>query len=199
MQLYGFSTNETKIKNSTRSGKQSSDGETNSEAYVSGYDLSISTSPVLFCQSVSRMHGNSYSKTQELFDDASTSCWTPELFPSLIIPSDYTRSFSGQKLSSAPLFSCSENSSLSDSFRALVSSSPVFSPATADRFSIKSTFQSQNQFHSTPMLARFPSTIDCQASSQILYSPLIQGTRLYNKISFLGSPILFSPISNTSC
>ena len=113
VQLYDFSTNETNLRNSTRSGKQSSDDETNSEAYVSGYDLSISTSPVLFSQSVSRMHGNSYSNTQELFDDASTSCWTPDLFPSLIIPSDYTRSFSGQKLSSAPLFSCSENSSSS--------------------------------------------------------------------------------------
>ena len=70
VQLYDFSTNETNLRNSTRPGKQSSDDETNSEAYVSGYDLSISTSPVLFSQSVSRMHGNSYSKTQE-----STSCW----------------------------------------------------------------------------------------------------------------------------
>ena len=199
VQLYDFSTNKTNLRNSTRSGKQSSDDKTNSDAYVSGYDLSISTSPVLFSQSVSRMHGNSYSKTQELFEDASTSCWTPDLFPSLIIPSDYTRSFSGQKLSSAPLFSCSENSSSSDSFRALVSSPPVFSAATADPFSIKSTFQFQNQFHSIPMLARFPSRIDWQASSQILYSPLIQGTRLYNEISFQGSPILFSPMSNTSC
>ena len=47
--------------------------------------------------------------------------------------------------------------------------------------------------------SRFPSRIDCQASSQILYYPLIQGTRLYNEICFQGSPILFSPMSNTSC
>ena len=61
VQLYDFSAYKTKLKNSTRSGKQSSDEETNSEAYVSGYDLSISTSPVLFSQSPSRMHGNSSS------------------------------------------------------------------------------------------------------------------------------------------
>ena len=41
VQLYDFSANETKIKNSTRSGKQSSDDETNSEANLSGYDLSL--------------------------------------------------------------------------------------------------------------------------------------------------------------
>ena len=199
VQLYDFSTNETKLRNSTRSGKQSSDDETNSAANLSGYDLSISISPVLFSLSVSRMHGESYSKTQELFEDASTSCCTPDLFPSLRIPLDYTRSFSGQKLNSAPLFSCSENSSSSDSFRTLVSSPSVFSAATADPFSIKSTFQFQNQFHSTPMLARLPSRIECQASSQILYSPLIQGTPLCNEISFQGSPILFSPISDTNC
>ena len=199
MHLYDFSANKTKLRNSTRSRKQSSDDETNSEAYLSGYDLSISTSPVLLSQSVSRMHGNSYSKTQELFDDASTSCWTPDLFPSLRIPSDYTRSFSGQKKNSVPLFSFSENSTSSDSFRALVASPPVFSAAIADPLLTKSTFQFQNKFHSTPMLARLPpSRIECQASSQILYSPLIQGTRLYNEISFQGSPILFSPMSNTS-
>ena len=163
VQLYEFSTNETKLKNSTRSGKQSSDEETNSEAYVSGYDLSISTSPVLFSQSTSRMHGNSYCKTQEQFDEASNSCWTPDLFPSLRIPSDYTRSFCGQKMNSAPLVSCSENCSSSDSFRALVASPPVISGAIADPLSIKSTFQFQNQFHSAPMLTRLPSRIECQA------------------------------------
>ena len=126
VQLYDFSTNKTNLRNSTRSGKQSSDDETNSEANLSGYDLSISTSPVLFSQSVSRMHGDLYSETQELFDDASTSCWTPDLFPSLRIPLDYTRSFSGQKMNSVPLFSCSENYTSSDSFRALVASPPVF-------------------------------------------------------------------------
>ena len=199
VQLYDFSTNETNLRNSTRSGKQSSDDETNSEANLSGYDLSISTSPVLFSQSVSRMEGESYSKTQEPFDDASPSCCTPDLFPSLRIPSDYTLSFSGQKMNSAPLFSCSENSFSSDSFRALVASPPVFSTAIADPLLIKSTFQFQNQFHSTPMLARLPSRIECQASSQILYSPLIPGTPLCNEISFQGSPILFSPMSDTSC
>ena len=199
VQLYDFSTNETNLRNSNRSGKQSSDDETNSEANLSGYDLSISTSPVLFSQSVSRMEGESYPKTQEPFDDASPSCCTPDLFPSLRIPSDYTRSFSGQKMNSAPLFSCSENSSSSDSSGALVASSPVFSTAIADPLLIKSTFQFQNQFHSTPLLARLPSRIECQASSQILYSPLIQGTPLFNEISFQGSPILFSPMSDTSC
>ena len=199
VQLYDFSTNETNLRNSTRSGKQSSDDETNSEANLSGYDLSISTSPVLFSQSVSRMEGESYSKTQEPLDDASPSCCTPDLFPSLRIPSDYTRSFSGQKMNSAPLFSCSENSFSSDSFRALVASPPAFSTAIADPLLIKSTFQFQNQFHSTPMLARLPSRIECQASSQILYSPLIPGTPLCNEISFQGSPILFSPMSDTSC
>ena len=199
VQLYDFSTNETNLRNSTRSGKQSSVDETNSEANLSEYDLSISTSPELFSQSVSRMHGESYSKTQEPFDDASTSCCTPDLFPSLRIPSDYTRSFSGQKMNSAPLFSFSENSSSSDSFRALVASPPVFSAAKVDPLSIKSTFQFQNRFHSTPMMARLPSSIECQASSQIVHSPLIQGTRLYNEVSFRGSPILFSPMSNTSC
>ena len=199
VQLYDFSTNETNLRNSTRSGKQSSDDETNSAANLSGYDLSISTSPVLFSQSVSRMDGNSYSKTQEPLDDASNSCCTPDLFPSLRIPSDYTRSFSGQKMNSAPLFSCSENSCSSDSFRALVASPPAFSTAIADPLLIKSTFQFQNQFHSTPMLARLPSRIECQASSQILYSPLIQGTPLCNEICFQGSPILFSPMSDTSC
>ena len=97
------------------------------------------------------------------------------------IPSNYTRSFSGQKMNSVPLFSFSENSTSSDSFRALVASPPVFSAAIADPFSIKNTFQFQNQFHSTPMLARLPSKIECQASSQFFYSPLIQGTRLYNE------------------
>ena len=181
VQLYDFSTNETNLRNSTRSGKESSDDETNREANLSGFDLSISTSPVLFSQSVSRIDGNSYSKTQELFDDASTSCWTPDLFPSLRIPSDYTRSFSGQKKNSVPLFSFSENSTSSDSFRALVSSPPVFSGATADPLSMKSTLQLQNQSHSTAMLARLPSRIEWQASSQIAYSPLIQGTRLHNE------------------
>ena len=102
-------------------------------------------------------------------------------------------------MNSAPLFSFSENSSSSDSFRALVASPPVFSAAKADPLSIKSTFQFQNRFHSTPMMARLPSSIECQASSQIVHSPLIQGTRLYNEVSFRGSPILFSPMSNTSC
>ena len=154
---------------------------------------------MLFSQSVSRMEGESYSKTQEPLDDASPSCCTPDLFPSLRIPSDYTRSFSGQKMNSAPLFSCSENSFSSDSFRALVASPPAFSTAIADPLLIKSTFQFQNQFHSTPMLARLPSRIESQASSQILYSPLIQGTPPCNEISFQGSPILFSPMSDTSC
>ena len=200
VQLCDFSTNETNLRNSTRSGKESNDDEINREANLSGFDLSISTSPVLFSQSVSRIDGNSYSKTQELFDDASTSCRTPDLYPSLRIPSDYTRSFSGQKMNSVPLFSFSENSTSSHSFRALVASPPVSSAATADPLSMKSTFQFQNQFHSTPMLARLPpSRIECQASSQIVYSPLIQGTRLYNEISFQGSPILFSPMSSTSC
>ena len=151
VELYDFSKNETNLRNSTRSGKQSSDDETNCEANLSGYDLSISTSPVLFSQSASRMDEESYSKTQEPFDDASTSCWTHDLFPSLRIPSDYTRSFSGQKMNSAPLFSFSENSSLSDSFRALVASPPVISVTIADPLLIKkNTFQFQNQFHSTP-------------------------------------------------
>ena len=199
MHLYDFSANETKLRNSIRSGKQSSDDETNSEARVSGYDLSLSTLPVLLSQSVSQVLGNSYSKTQELFDEPSTSCWTPDLFPSLRISADCTRSFSGQKMNSAPLFSFFENSSSSVSFHALVSSPPVFSTAIADPLLIKSTFQFQNQFHSTPMLARLPSRIECQASSQILYSPLIQGTPLCSEISFQGSPILFSPMSDTSC
>ena len=163
VQLYDFSANETKLKNSTRSGKQSSDEETNSEANLSEYDLSISTSPVLFSQSASRMHGNSYSKTHELFNEASNSCWTPDLFPSLRIPLDYTRSFCGKKMNSAAMFSCSENSSSSDSLRALVASPPAFSTAIADPLSIKSTCQFQNQFHSTSMLARLPSRIECQA------------------------------------
>lgn len=102
-------------------------------------------------------------------------------------------------MNSAAMFSCSENSSSSDSFRALVASPPVISGAIADPVSIKSTCQFQNQFHSTPMLARLPSRIECQASSQILYSPLIQGTPLCSEISFQGSPILFSPMSDTSC
>ena len=72
VELYDFSTNETNLRHSTRSGKQFSDDETNSEANLSGYDLSISTSRVLSSQSVSRMHGNLYSKIHE---DASTSCW----------------------------------------------------------------------------------------------------------------------------
>ena len=55
VELYDFSTNETNLRHSTRSGKQSSDDETNSEANLSGYDLSISTSPVLFSQTCSKM------------------------------------------------------------------------------------------------------------------------------------------------
>ena len=39
VQLYDFSTNETNLRHSTRSEKQSSDDETNSEANLSGYDL----------------------------------------------------------------------------------------------------------------------------------------------------------------
>lgn len=209
VQLYGFSANETNLRNSTRSGKQTIDDETNSKASMSGYDLSISTSPVLFSQSVSRIDGNLCSETQEQFisqgsiDDESTSCWTPDLFPSLRILSDYTRSFNGQEMNSTPLFSCSENSygssSLSDSSRALMASPPVSSATMPDPLSIKSTFQFQNQFHSTPMMACLPTRIGRQASTKILDSPLIQSTGLYDEISFQGSPILFSPMSNTSC
>ena len=39
VQLYDFSTNETNLRNSTRSGKESSDDETNREANLSGFDL----------------------------------------------------------------------------------------------------------------------------------------------------------------
>ena len=140
------------------------------------------------------MGRNLYSKTQEPLNDASTSCWTPDL-NSLKLHSlfQWTKNeFSASVLVFREFHFIrffSRSRCIASSFLGRYSW-PFFDKKY---FSVPKSVSFDTHVGSSPFQNWVPSVIT------IFYSPLIQGTRLYNEISFQGSPILFSPMSNTSC
>ena len=227
-------TNETDDQQGSRStGKECTlvDHHGNSERLESGFEMSngdfdMSSSPVLFSQSLSRVEQNC-SKTPDLFSSPGVfncepfSCCskhlskTPDLFSSPRSSPSHTHSVSRQEMNSVSLFSSSDHSHISSSSpfssRARPTSSPVSSENEAHTPPITNTYVVGNQFHknlqtscfhSTPYSAGLPSNILRKMWTPARVSPLLndsRGTRPCNDhISIQGTSILFSPISNSS-
>ena len=186
----------------------------------------MSSSPVLFSQSLSRVEQNC-SRTPELFSSPGVfngetcSCCskhlsrTPNLFSSPRSPPNHTHSISRQEMSSVSLFSSSDHFHLSSSSpfssRAQPTSFPVSSENEAHTLPITNNFEIGNQFdknfqtacfHSTPCSTGLSSKISQKMWTPARVSPLLndsRGTRPCNDYpSIQGTPILFSPISNSS-
>ena len=186
----------------------------------------ISSSPDLFSQSLSRVEQNC-SKTPDLFSSPGvsngepfSSCSrnlskTPDLFSSPRSSRIHTHSVSRQEMNSISLFSSSDHSYLSSSSpfssRVRQPSFPVSSENEADTPPITSNYEIGNQFdknfqtacfHSTPCSADLPSKISRKMWTLSRVSPLLNDSRVprpcNDHISIQGTPILFSPMSNSS-
>ena len=186
----------------------------------------MSSSPVLFSQSLVRVEQNC-SKTPDqfsspgIFNGETCSCCskhlsrTPNLFSSPRSPPNHNHSASRQEMSSVSLFSSSDHSHLSSSSpvssRARPTSFPVSSGNEAHTLPITNNYEIGNQFdrnfqsacfHSTPCSTGLPSKISRKMWTPARVSPLLnnsRGTRPCNDhISIQGTPILFSPMSNSS-
>ena len=232
---HGRDTNETEDQQGSRpTGKECTlvDHHGNSEKSKCGFEMSndefymMSSSPVLFSQSLSRVEQNC-SKTPDLFSSPGVfngetfSCCskhlrrTPNLFSSPRSPPNHTHSISRQEMSSVSLFSSSDHSRLSSSSpfssRAQPTSFPVSSENEAHTLPITNNYEIGNQFdknfqtacfHSTPCSTGLSSKISRKMWTAARVSPLLndsRGTRPCNDYpSIQGTPILFSPISNSS-
>ncbi|XP_068701542.1 uncharacterized protein [Montipora foliosa] len=195
--------NETDLKpgsKSIRTQRSHSNFERNEEVSLPGNDISTTSSPILFSQSMSGMDGNC-SKTIDLFtsqgfiDDESPSCTrllsgTPDLFSHPRTHPNPMQSYSRHEMNSASLFASSDYSYISS-----------LSPVSSESNSIRNELQ--NQFHSTPCLVRHPSKTGGKPWTSAQISPLLSNsiqTRLGGDlVGFQESPMLFSPMSNTSC
>ena len=180
------------------------------------------SSPALFSQSLSRVEQNC-SKTPDLFSSPGVfngetcSCCskrlsrTPNLFSSPRSPPNHTHSVSRQEMSSVSLFSSSDHSHLSSSSpfpsHARPTSFPVSSENEAHTLPITNNFEIGNQFDKNFQTACFHSTPYSTGLSRKIWtparvSPLLNdssGARPCNDhISFPGTPILFSPMLNSS-
>ena len=186
----------------------------------------MSSSPVLFSQSLSRVEQNC-PKTPDLlsspgvFNDETCSCCskhlsrTPNLFSSPRSPPNHTHSVSREEMSSVSLFSSSDHSHLSSSSpfssRAQPTSFPVSSENEVHTLPITNNYEIGNQFdknsqtacfHSTPCSTGLLSKISRKMWTPARVSPLLnnsRGTRPCNDhVGIQGTPILFSPMSNSS-
>ena len=228
-------TNETEDQQGSRpTGKECTlvDHHGNSDKSKCGFEMSndefymMSSSPVLFSQSLSRVEQNC-SKTPDLFSspgvfngETCSRCSkhlsrTPNLFSSPISPPNHTHSVSRQEVNSVSLFSSSDHSRLSSSSRfssrAQPTSFPVSSKNEAHTLPITNNYEIGNQFdkdfqtacfHSTPCSTGLSSKISRKMWTPARVSPLLndsRGTRPCNDYpSIQGTPILFSPMSNSS-
>ena len=186
----------------------------------------ISSSPDLFSQSLSRVEQNC-SKSPDLFSSPGvsngepfSSCSrnlskTPDLFSSPRSSRIHTRSVSRQEMNSVSLFSSSDHSHLSSSSPfppcARPTSCPVsceneaHTPQNTNSHEIGNQFDKNFQtacFHSTPCSVGLPSKISRKMWTLSRVSPLLNDSRVTrpcnDHISIQGTPILLSPMSNSS-
>ena len=222
VQSHDRDTNETYDQQGSRSiGKECTlvDHHGNSDKSKCGLEISndefymMSSSPVLFSQSLSRVEQNC-SKTPDQFSSPGVCCSkhlsrTPNLFSSPRSPPNHNHSASRQEMSSVSLFSSSDLSHLSSSSpfpsRARPTSFPVSSENEAHTLPITNNYDKNFQtacFHSTPCNTGLPSKISRKMWTPTRVSPLLncsRGTRPGNDhVSIQGTPILFSPMSNSS-
>ena len=193
---------------------------------MSNDEFFMISSPVLFSQSLSRVEQNC-SKTPDLFSSPGvsdgepfSSCSknlskTPDLFSSPRSSPNHTHSVSRQEMNSVSLFSSSDHSHLSSSSSfsspARPTSFPVSSENEAHTPPITNSYEIGNQFdknlqtacfHSTPCSAGLLSKISRKMWTPARVSPLLNDLRVTrpcnDHISIQGTPILFSPMSNSS-